>query len=91
MKQFSNINASEMASLKASGITEQHFKNALPFISKETLESPAGKLNVMFYIDRFGDFTSGKTKTAQIINALYKSLDKKDQVACMTYLMDSES
>jgi hypothetical protein len=90
MIQFTSLSLEQKELLKKSGITEQHLKNAIPFMTVERWDSPFNKLNVMFYIDRFGDFTAAETRTSKIVNALYNSLDGKDKAAVMAYLMLSE-
>ena len=92
LHQAAGISAHELKRLKDKGITEKDIKIALPLLSfqKELWRAPLCKLNVMFYIDRWGDFMSNKTKTAEITRAVYNSLEKSEQNECVKYLMESD-
>lgn len=48
-----------------------------------------GKLNLMFYVDAYGDYFENNTKVAAICRAVHDSLEKEDQKAMMKYIMDS--
>lgn len=52
--------------------------------------APVSKISLMFFIDRFGDFTSVKPSSAKphflIAMAVFKSLDSKDQMDVLEYL-----
>ena len=88
MNEYSIVSQEEMSKLKASGVKEVHLKAAAKRLSIEDGVAFC-KLNVMFYIDDVGDFFSKNTPTAKIVRAIYNSLGKEDQQACMMYLMDS--
>lgn len=88
MKQFEVISETEME--KLSDLKKSDFKLAIDMLSfpKERWVGIFCKLNVMFYIDRFGDFFSRDTKTARIVKALYNSFSKPDQQEITNYIMD---
>jgi hypothetical protein len=86
MVEYSSIPASVIA---ASGLIEKDFKRARDILRPESTSIyPFGKLNIMFYIDRFGDFISNKTNTAKICRMLFDTLDKTEQQEVMMYLME---
>jgi hypothetical protein len=90
--QYGCLAAEQREKLTAAGIKKSDYKNALPFLCHhgEVWKTEFNKLSIMFYIDRYGNFLSNKTKTAQIVQAIYNSLEKDDQRDVMKYLMESE-
>lgn len=87
MIEFSAIPASD---LKDAGITEKDMKLAIDFLRPESkAKYPFGAQNLMFYVDRFGDFMSKKTKVAQLCQLLFKTLEKRSQMEVLNYIMDS--
>jgi len=89
-ERFSVISEAQAIKLGQGGITPKDFVNAIPFLShrEERWTAQFGKLNLMFYIDRFGSFLSGKSKSAKIALAIYSSLEKRDKTEVTQYLMD---
>lgn len=92
--KFSVVTEDQLSILAQHGVKEKHFRNAIPYIVPKDMigkwKGCFGKLNVMFYIDRFGDFTSSPSMTARIVMAIYNSLDKSDRNEITAYLMNLE-
>lgn len=91
MNKFSTISDPEMKKLRDSGITDKELETAASLCCdpKEPFKGCLGQINVMFYIDRFGDFMSKNTKTAKIVQSIYNSLDKSQQQTVIQYIMDN--
>ena len=68
-----------------------HMRDAVQVLRGESrAEAPFGKVQLMFYIDKFGDFLQKKGPVALICQAIYDSLSDDDKHAIMNYLMDME-
>lgn len=73
------------------GIKQSHLRDAVSVLKGESkIKAPFGKVQLMFYIDKFGDFFQKKGPVARVCQAIYDSLSDDDQHAVMEYLMYSE-
>lgn len=92
MNVYSQITEGELLTLREAGIKDKDLTSCLSLFCapKEVWRSPVGKLNIMFYIDSYGDFMSRESKAAKIMQALFQSLPKEEQQEVIKYLMESE-
>lgn len=70
-------------------IKQSHLRDAVGVLRGESkAQAPFGKVQLMLYIDRFGDFFQKKGPVARVCQAIYDSLSGDDQHAVMEYLME---
>lgn len=93
MEQYSVINDGEMAKLKEAGIKETHLKSYVTYFcaKKEVWKTPFNKVNLMFFIDSYGDFMSRDSKACRIAQAIFHSLDSKDRQDVVRYLLEFDA
>jgi hypothetical protein len=73
------------------GIKQSHLRDAVGVLRGESkARAPFGKVQLMMYIDRFGDFFQKSGPVARVCQAIYDSLSGDDQHAVMEYLMEQE-
>ena len=89
MIEFSLIPAEKIAEAR---LSDKDLSNATSFfiLEKPKTRYPFGKLNLLFYIDRYGDFMSPKRKTDKLALMIFESLESKDQSVVLQYLMGDE-
>ena len=80
MKEHYQINDIEYTKLSQTVSIERQFKSIPLF------EEAGGKLGLMYYIDKFGDFNEGNELHKRIARAIFNSLDIKDKLEIDTYL-----
>jgi hypothetical protein len=86
-----NIDCYFQGTLIPDDIKQSHLKDAVGVLKGESkAQAPFGKVQLMMYIDKFGDFFQKKGPVALICQAIYDSLSADDQHAVMEYLMEME-
>ena len=72
-------------------LSKSNIRDAIQVLRGESrAKSPFGKIQLMLYMDKFGDFFSKKGPTARVCKAIYESLSKDDQNSITEYLMHIE-
>ena len=72
-------------------IKRSQMRNAAAILRGESKAlAPFGKVQLMLYIDKFGDFLAKKGPIARICQSIFDSLSDDDKHAVMNYLMDQE-